>query len=491
MYCLIYVIIVLYYILCLVNPVGKRDTRLFLKRIELNGFKSFPEKYEILMDEKITGIVGPNGSGKSNVGDAVRWVLGEQSAKSLRGEKMEDIIFNGTQLRKQKSYCEVSLTFNNTSGRILSDYSEIEVTRKMYRSGESEYYINKQSCRLKDILDLFRDTGIGKEGYSIIGQGKIDEILNEKAVSRRKVFEEAAGIMKYRVRKEESERKLAKTEDNLTRVRDIIDELEYQIEPLQAQCEDAKRYLHLKEKQKELEINVFLNTYERGKDRIEKLKKELKGLEEENVQKTFELEGLKNASQSEEEIIDKIDNDLLQVNYAISTNFADIERFEGDARLEAERKKHLAEEIKRLEAEIAQENDAIGRLQSQSTQTVSSFALLKDTVAQKEKAESQLKESILSVVQGSPEAFDPEAMQQAYKALQNEFSEIKSLISSFCAKMDSLKTKKNELENEISKIKGEIQKDELDEKAAQTFKRPGAGGKKQFACFSQRGDCKN
>lgn len=441
---------------------------MFLKRIELNGFKSFPEKYEILMDDKITGIVGPNGSGKSNIGDAVRWVLGEQSAKSLRGERMEDIIFNGTQLRKQKSYCEVSLTFNNANGRILSDYSEIEVTRKMYRSGESEYYINKQNCRLKDILDLFRDTGIGKEGYSIIGQGKIDEILNEKAISRRKVFEEAAGIMKYRVRKEESERKLAKTEENLTRVHDIIDELEYQIEPLKAQCEDAKRYLKLKEKQKDLEINIFLNTYERGKDRIEKLKKELKGLEEENVQKTFELAGLKNTSQSDDEIIDRIDNDLLQINYTISTNFADIERFEGDARLEAERKKHLAEEIKRLEAEVAQGSEAIGRQNSQNAQAEASLVLLKDTIAQKEGFESQLKESILSVAQGSPEDIEPETMQQAYKMLQNEFSEIKSLISSFAAKKDSLEAKDKELENEISKIKEEIQKVELDENVAQT-----------------------
>ena len=188
---------------------------MFLKRIEVNGFKSFCNKKDIIINKGITGVVGPNGSGKSNIADALRWVLGEQSSKNLRGSSMQDVIFNGTQSRSKKNYCEVCLIFDNSDMRIKTDYTEISVRRKMYRSGESEYYINNSGCRLKDILELFRDTGIGKEGYSIIGQGKIDELLTSKATQRRKVFEEAAGIMKYRVRKEEAERNLQKTKENI------------------------------------------------------------------------------------------------------------------------------------------------------------------------------------------------------------------------------------------------------------------------------------
>ena len=186
------------------------------------------------MNGSITGVVGPNGSGKSNVSDAVRWVLGEQSAKSLRGTIMQDVIFAGTQKRKPRSYCEVSLIFDNSDKRMNIAYSEIQVTRKLYRSGESEYAINGTKCRLKDILEMFRDTGIGKEGYSIIGQGRIEEILSEKSVDRRRVFEEASGIMKFRVRKEEAERKLEKTRFNLLRIEDILKEQEMRIAPLKS-----------------------------------------------------------------------------------------------------------------------------------------------------------------------------------------------------------------------------------------------------------------
>ena len=177
-----------------------------LKKLELYGFKSFCQRTEIVFNEGITGIVGPNGSGKSNIGDAVRWVLGEQSAKTLRGASMSDVIFNGTQKRKPLSYCEVSLVFENEDRALPMDYAEVMVTRRVYRNGESEYYLNRASCRLKDIIDLFRDTGIGKEGYSIIGQGRIDEILSRRGEDRRQIFEEAAGIVKFMARKEEAEK---------------------------------------------------------------------------------------------------------------------------------------------------------------------------------------------------------------------------------------------------------------------------------------------
>ena len=211
-----------------------------LKKLEIYGFKSFAQRTEIVFNQGITGIVGPNGSGKSNIGDAVRWVLGEQSAKTLRGAKMEDVIFNGTQKRKPLSYCEVSLVFDNEDRALPVDFAEVAVTRRVYRNGESEYYLNRSACRLRDIIDLFRDTGIGKEGYSIIGQGRIDDILSQRGEDRRQVFEEAAGIVKFKARKEDADKKLQRTLENMDRVEDIIKELERQLTPLEKQAETAR-----------------------------------------------------------------------------------------------------------------------------------------------------------------------------------------------------------------------------------------------------------
>ena len=229
-----------------------------LKKLELYGFKSFPERTEIVFKEGITAIVGPNGSGKSNIGDAVRWVLGEQSAKILRGASMQDVIFGGTQRRKPLSYCEVSLVFDNEDRSLPLDYAEIQVTRRVYRSGESEYFLNRSSCRLKDVVDLFRDTGIGKEGYSIIGQGRIDEILSRKGEDRRQVFEEAAGIVKFRARKEEADKKLARTQENISRVDDLLDELKHRLGPLEEDAKNARVYLDLSARLKVLDLNLFL-----------------------------------------------------------------------------------------------------------------------------------------------------------------------------------------------------------------------------------------
>ncbi len=251
-----------------------------LKKLEIHGFKSFADRTEIVFNQGITGIVGPNGSGKSNIGDAVRWVLGEQSAKVLRGAKMEDVIFNGTAKRKQASYCEVSLTFDNEDGALKSSFAEVMVTRRVYRNGDSDYFLNKTACRLKDILELFRDTGIGKEGYSLIGQGRIDEILSVKSEDRRQIFEEAAGVMTYRVRKEEAERKLARTRENLERVNDILEELASRVEPLEKQAAVAKEYLELAERLKDLEINIFLIRHDKVKERIAALDQTIEGLKD-------------------------------------------------------------------------------------------------------------------------------------------------------------------------------------------------------------------
>lgn len=246
-----------------------------LKKLELYGFKSFAQRTEIVFDEGITGIVGPNGSGKSNIGDAVRWVLGEQSAKTLRGASMSDVIFNGTQKRKPLSYCEVSLVFDNDDHALAMEVAEVMVTRRVYRNGESEYYLNRTACRLKDVVDLFRDTGIGKEGYSIIGQGRIDEILSRKSEDRRQVFEEAAGIVKFKARKEEADKKLQRTLENLERVDDILDELTKRLKPLEEQSRNARVYLELSTELKDLDLNLFLIRSDRARARLSELESEL------------------------------------------------------------------------------------------------------------------------------------------------------------------------------------------------------------------------
>ena len=220
-------------------------------KIELIGFKSFADRQEIKFDNGVTCIVGPNGCGKSNVADAIRWVLGEQSAKTLRGSSMQDVIFNGTQSRKSLSYCEVSLFFDN-SNKIFKDidYSEVQLTRKLFRSGESEYYINKKQARLRDIVDLLHECGVSKEGYTIIGQGKVSEILSSKPEDRRTIFEEAVGISKTKAKRLESMRKLERTRDSLIRLADIMSEQERQLEPLARQAEKAREFRQLSEELK-------------------------------------------------------------------------------------------------------------------------------------------------------------------------------------------------------------------------------------------------
>ena len=236
---------------------------MYLKSLEIQGFKSFPEKTVLRFGDDITAIVGPNGSGKSNISDAIRWVMGEQSTKALRGAKMEDVIFGGTQKRGAVGFAEATLVLDNTDGALAYDAKEIAVTRRYYRSGDSEYYINRRSARLRDINELFMDTGLGREGYSNISQGRIDEILSLRSVDRREVFEEAAGISKFRHRKEETERRLANTQDNLVRIGDKISELELQVEPLRVQAEKARKYLAWRSELKGLEVAVWLEALER------------------------------------------------------------------------------------------------------------------------------------------------------------------------------------------------------------------------------------
>ena len=256
---------------------------MYLKSLEVQGFKSFPDKTLIRFGDDITAIVGPNGSGKSNISDAILWVMGEQSTKTLRGAKMEDVIFGGTQKRSAVGFAEATLTLDNTDRALPYDADEVMITRRYYRSGDSEYYINRQSARLRDINEMFMDTGLGKEGYSNIGQGRIDEILSLKSADRREIFEEAAGISKYRHRKEETERKLAHTEDNLLRIGDKVSELELQLEPLKEQSEKAKRYLEFKDELQGVEVAVWLDT-------LDKLSAAAKKAEEDYASASFVLQ---------------------------------------------------------------------------------------------------------------------------------------------------------------------------------------------------------
>ena len=248
---------------------------MYLKSIEVQGFKSFANKMKFQFHSGITGIVGPNGSGKSNVGDAVRWVLGEQSAKQLRGSNMQDVIFSGTENRKPLGVATVAITLDNSDHKLPTDYEEVTVTRRLYRSGESEYLINGTACRLRDINEMFYDTGIGKEGYSIIGQGQIDKILNGKPEERRELFDEAAGIVKFKRRKLTTQKKLESESANLTRVSDILSELTRQIGPLERQAEKAKIYLTKKEELKTQDINMFLLEMERIEKQLQEVEKDI------------------------------------------------------------------------------------------------------------------------------------------------------------------------------------------------------------------------
>ncbi len=248
---------------------------MYLKSLELQGFKSFPDKIKLNFDKGLTAVVGPNGSGKSNIGDAVRWVLGEQSTKTMRGNKMEDVIFSGTMTRKPVGYASVTLNIDNSERRLNVADDEVGITRKLYRSGDSEYLINGRNVRLKDINELFMDTGLGRDGYSIIGQGRIAEIVGAKSDERRDIFEEAAGISKFRYKKAEAERKLAKAQENILRLNDIVSELEGRVEPLRIQSEKAEKFLALSDKKKRLEISIFINRLDELKSEIEKMQEDI------------------------------------------------------------------------------------------------------------------------------------------------------------------------------------------------------------------------
>ena len=345
---------------------------MYLKKIEVQGFKSFANKLLFEFDNGITGIVGPNGSGKSNIADAVRWVLGEQSAKQLRGSKMEDIIFAGTETRKPVSFASVSLTIDNSDKKLDIDYSEVTVTRRVFRSGESEYLLNGNTCRLKDINELFYDTGIGKEGYSIIGQGQIDKILSGKAEERRELFDEAAGIVKFKKRKNETQKSLDNESQNLIRINDILAELEKQVGPLARQSDKAKEYLRLKEYLKKYEVNLFLLEESSTKGELTKVTGNLDIVNEELEKAGNRLEEIKS-------VYDEKDNEVSELTARIDEltakkNQAEIDKNRLESQIEILKEQinsanmndsHLADRLKEINDQIAERNEEKQKLLKQ------------------------------------------------------------------------------------------------------------------------------
>ncbi len=388
---------------------------MYLKKLELQGFKSFADKTTLELMPGITAVIGPNGSGKSNISDAIRWVLGEQSMKSLRGQKSEDVIFAGTQSRKSLGFAEVSLIFDNTDGRLPIEYTEVTVTRRLFRSGESEYLINKVNCRLKDVIELFMDTGIGKDGYSIIGQGRIDEILSNKSEDRRHVFEEASGIVKYKARKIEAEKKLEQTKLNLLRINDIIYEIEQKIEPLKSQAEKAKKYLSLKEELKDIEIGLFAYNINEYKEKLTKIIKDIEILTTQKDEENKKLEEITNLKQELKEQIDsiteeienlhnlesktlqekeKINSDIKVINERITNNNINHKRFQEEILGLQEKKKLLEEEVKQKQAKKINLFENKEKFEKQLEEKQKELDEINNKLSEKEKEIEQYKKNV-------------------------------------------------------------------------------------------------
>ena len=326
---------------------------MYLKKIYVNGFKSFAEKTEIEVEKGITAIVGPNGSGKSNISDAIKWVLGEQSAKSLRGGKMDDVIFAGTAKRLPLGYAEVRLIFNNELGTIPLEYKEVSISRKLYRTGESEYYINKQQCRLKDIKELFMDTGIGREGYSFIGQGRVEDILSPNSDVRRQVFEEASGIVKYKVRKEESERKLEKTRNNLERAEDIIYELKERIEPLYEQSIRAQKFIEIRDNLKKYELNYLSHEYEKRSEQLKALKNQRDMSLEDKTRFQKRRDNYSEIIESQKEKINELQNKISETEELRDSKNKELENYNSLSQVHKEKKLLYSSNIENIKNEIA------------------------------------------------------------------------------------------------------------------------------------------
>lgn len=451
---------------------------MYLKCIEVQGFKSFANKIVFQFNNGITGIVGPNGSGKSNVADAVRWVLGEQRIKQLRGASMQDVIFSGTELRKPVGSAYVAITLDNSDHSLAIDYEEVTVARRIFRSGESEYLINGSVCRLKDVNELFYDTGIGKEGYSIIGQGQIDKILSSKPEDRRELFDEAAGIVKFKRRKNESLKKLEDERNDKLRVSDILAELTRQVGPLEKQSEKAKVYLKKREEQKELDINVFLLETEKLRKKLDDISEKIQITEDDYNDKNVKIQALTQEYENEEKVIESLSKDIDEAKESLANTNVLREKLEGEIKLLNEQinsatgnEEHLNARKKAVSEQIQAQIDEINRLTENKKEIDESVKKKND---EREEAKQRLLECQTEIEKLN---FSIEKSKNCIIDLLNERASIKTQIGKFdtiveqrnirlselSAKLLQAKTAEDEqagivekLENEFTQITNEI-----------------------------------
>ena len=430
---------------------------MYLKRLEMYGFKSFADKTVLDFMPGITTVIGPNGSGKSNISDCIRWVLGEQSLKSLRGTKSEDIIFAGTQNRKSLGYAEASMVIDNSDGKLPIEYNEVVVTRRIYRSGETGYFINKTPCRLKDVLELFMDTGIGKDGYSIIGQGKIEEILSNKSEDRRHIFEEAAGIVKYRTRKADSEKKLEQTKLNLLRINDIISEIENNIEPLKNQSEKAKKFLNLREELKNVEVGLFLYNIENFKNQIDDILENIEILETNQVR---ENENLNELQVKKEELKEQVDSLIEKIEETQNLGFEGNqkrEQYNSEIGVLTERLSNNKENYERYAFEIEdleKQNKELEKEQNQKLEKKNNL------FTNKEKFEKELKEKEEELAKYSKtlseKELEIESKKQIVQKNIDDKYEIVGEVNTEKANYENLEKREKSLKNEIQETISEL-----------------------------------
>lgn len=436
------------------------------KQIEMTGFKSFADTTKINFDGGITAIVGPNGCGKSNVADAIRWVLGEQRKKELRGDSMQDVIFAGTEKRKKLSYCEVSILFDNTNKWFNIDYDEVLITRKLYRSGESEYYLNKKLCRLKDITDLLYDSGVGRDGYSIIGQGKVEQIISSKPEDRRAIFEEAAGISKFKARKTESESKLARYRENLSRTNDIMSEIERRLGPLKKQAEDAKKSLSLRDSLKDLEINAYIYQYEHASVLKEEINVRKKGFNDDLNIKQNNYNNLQIKYDANMEEINRVDKTINELHDKVLNLTVQLEKKQGENNLLNERINHITEQTKRVQSEVQnlqlEHEQRSVLLDSANKQKLEESENLRKLRLESEKLSNEYLELIDKITENED---NKEANQKAYIDNLAKLTDIKSNMSALLAKRDAMQGNISNDSEKLSSLTNEfnILKQDIDE----------------------------
>ncbi len=426
---------------------------MILKRIEMVGFKSFADRTIIDFTDSFTAIVGPNGCGKSNVSDAIRWVLGEQRVKDLRADSMQDVIFNGTEKRKSLSYCEVSLHFDNSTRYFNFNYDELIITRKLYRSGESEYLINKNPCLLRDIQNILYNSGLGKTGYSIIGQGKVVELVDSKPESRRAMFEDAAGISKYKKDKTDAERRLVNTRDNLSRVKDILFEIERQMGPLKKQAENAKKYLELKATLKDLEVNAYIFQYENANDVKAKINLKLQAILEELGLRQHELDETNQEYSLVMESLSNFDRTLADINNQILELTVGLEKQEGETKVARERIIYTQKENDRLNLDISNANTAIEIGEEQKEKKEAYLNELKGRLEALNASFDNLSEQYSSLARElSLSENETEGSQQKFIETLGSISDVKSMVSRLLAEKEYFLSSKKNLEKQIEDI---------------------------------------